>query len=306
MRPDRLRGVSSQSPFVSVVIPVYNRADFIARCLAALFAQTYPLERYEILLVDDGSTDDTVEQARKAAQGWPGTLHILQKPNGGPASARNAGIRSSEADVIAFIDSDCVAEANWLAALTDALIPSDAAGVGGPLVNIASSGWVSCYLNAAAFYRHRVRRGKVDYLLTANVAFRRLALLSVNGFSEVEGAWGEDADLSFRLAQSGYTLLLTEQGIVAHYGAPKTIRSLFKELLRYGYGNYILSRNWRNGRTPARELMRHGGAVVLSPLLALSYVRRVGLWQAITFCPLIVIEHTAFMAGLIKGMARAI
>lgn len=306
MRANELTGAPAPAPFVSVVIPVYNRADFIARCLASVFVQTYPLERCEILLVDDGSTDDTVEQARKAAQGWPGTLRILQKRNGGPASARNAGMRASEADVIAFIDADCVAEANWLAALTSVLMPSDAAGVGGPLVNVAPSGWVSRYLTATNFYRHRVRDGKVDYLLTANVAFRRSALLRINGFSEADGAWGEDADLSFRLIQAGYTLLLAQQGIVTHYGTPLSVSGLIKNLSRYGYGNYILSRNWQNGRTSGRELIRHGGAVVLSPLLALSYVRRVGIWSAITFWPLIIIEHTAFIAGLFKGKLQEV
>ncbi len=293
-------------PLVSVVIPVYNRARTLQACLTSLFAQTYPRERYEIIVVDDGSTDDTVEQARLSATAWNGTFRLLQKPNEGPASARNVGIRASEADVIAFTDSDCIAAPDWLEHLVSALMASDASGVGGPLINRPPQGWVEEYLHAAGFFRHRVRHGQVEYLLTANAAFRRTALLAMHGFSEREGAWCEDADLSFRLIQSGYRLLLAEQGIVTHYGVPESIRDLMKNLYRYGYGNVVLSPNWKNGRTPLIEFIRHGGAVVLSPVLALSHLRAAGIWRAISFWPLIVIEHISFIAGLLSALIHRI
>lgn len=301
--PHNNENATSHLPSVSVVIPAYNRAEFVQTCLASVFSQTYPLDRYEVILVDDGSTDRTVEQVRELAQQWGGSFRLIQKPNGGPASARNAGFRASQAEIIAFIDSDCVAEAGWLEKLVSALAASDASGVGGPLANVSPKGWVSHYLNCTSFFRHRVRHGKVDYLLTANVAFRRSALLAVNGFSEM-GVWGEDADLSFRLVQAGYPLLLTGQGIVTHYGTPVSIYELIKNLYRYGYGNYVLSHNWRNGRTPLMEITRHGGAVFLSPLLALRYVSTTGIGWAISFWPLIIIEHTAFLCGLMTAMSQ--
>lgn len=289
---------------VSIVVPVYNRAELIQPCLTSLMAQTYPRDRFEIILVDDGSTDTTVACAQELLRGWQGTFQIVQKPNGGPASARNAGFRASQSDVIAFIDSDCIAEIDWVEKLIDTLAPQDAAGVGGPLMNVVPPGWVAGYLNETSFFRHRVKHGKVDYLLTANVAFRRSALVAVNGFSEYPGVWAEDADLSFRLIQSGHALLLTEQGLVTHYGTPSSIRGLIKDLYRYGYGNAVLSRHWKNGRTPLVEFIRHGGAVVLSPFLALSHTRRVGMRRAITFWPLIVVEHSAFICGLVNGALR--
>jgi len=296
----------SQKPFVSVVIPAYNQAGFICICLASLLSQTYPLDRYEIILVDDGSTDDTANSAKQLLQGWRGRYHLVQKENGGPASARNAGIQASEGEVIAFMDADCVAAKDWLEWLAGALVAGDAAGVGGPLVNVDPMTWVSHYLASTAFFRHRVRHGRVDYLLTANVVFRRSALLHVHGFIESGGAWGEDADLSFRLIQAGYKLLLVEQGVVTHYGTPTSLRGLIKDLYRYGYGNFIRSRSWQNGRTPGIELMRHTGAVILSPVIAFSYLRRVGVWWILAFWPLIVIEHGAFIAGLLSGMLRGV
>jgi glycosyltransferase involved in cell wall biosynthesis len=299
---------ASAAPMVSVVVPAFNRASFLPRCLAALFAQTYPRDRMEIVLVDDGSTDGTAQTARALAGEWGaggGRMHVVEKPNGGPASARNAGLRVATGEIVAFTDADCVAAADWLEQVVGTLVADvGAAGVGGPITNVLPRGWVARFLDTTAFYRHRVRRGAVDYLLTANVAFRREALAVVDGFSETEGAWGEDADLSFRLRQTGYRLLLASAGCVTHYGSPVSVMGLARELYRYGYGNSVLSRNWTNGRTPLREVLRHSGALVLSPVLALRYTPRVGLLEAASYWPLLALEHGAFVAGLVRAEVR--
>jgi len=299
---------ASAAPVVSVVVPAFNRASFLPRCLAALFAQTYPRDRLEIVLVDDGSTDGTAQVARALAGewgAWGGRMRIVEKPNGGPASARNAGLRVATGEIVAFTDADCVAAADWLEQVVGTLVADGgAAGAGGPIANVLPRGWVARFLDTTAFYRHRVRRGAVDYLLTANVAFRREALAVVGGFSETEGAWGEDADLSFRLRQAGYRLLLASAGCVTHYGSPVSVMGLARELYRYGYGNSVLSRNWTNGRTPLREVLRHCGALVLSPVLALRYTPRVGLLEAASYWPLVALEHGAFVAGLVRAEVR--
>lgn len=296
----------ADAPSVSIVIPAYNSARHIPRLLESLFAQSYPQDRYEILLVDDGSTDTTASVAERAFAGWRGRGRVIRKPNGGPASARNAGFRASSSDVIAFIDSDCVADPNWLASVTP-MLTEQAEGVGGPLRNVSPPGWVSDYLDACEFFRQRIRNGQVDYLLTANAAFRRDALARVGGFDERPGVWAEDADLSFRLKQEGYTLLLAPTGAVTHFGSPSTVRSLCRELYRYGFGAATLSRNWRNGRTPLTEFIRHGGAAVLAPLLAVRLSHRVGLSRALSFWPLITLEHLSFCWGLcIASMRGAI
>lgn len=304
MQSDR---ASSSALTVSVVIPAYNSAKHAPRLLETLFAQTYPHDRYEILLVDDGSTDATASVAERAFAQWDGVGRVIRKANGGPASARNAGLRASTADVIAYIDSDCIADADWLTSLVP-MLADGAAGVGGPLRNISPPGWVSDYLDACQFFRQRTRNGVVDYLLTANVAFRRDALMQVGGFAERPGVWAEDADLSFRLKQEGYTLLLAPTGTVTHFGSPGTISSLIRELYRYGFGSATLSRSWRNGRTPTTEFIRHGGAAVLAPLLALRLSGRVGFARAMSFWPLITLEHLSFCWGLcmatIQGTAE--
>lgn len=334
--PTAVVSANEETPRVSVVVPAYNCAQTLAPLLASLAAQTYPHSHYEVIIVDDGSADDTAAAAERllaagaeAGQAGREALvgRVLRKANGGPASARNAGARASTAEVIAFIDADCVADPDWLEAVVGTLARAGAqtttqtatrpatqapeqaagqvAGVGGPLKNVAPPGWVTGYLGACQFYRQRERGGVVDYLLTANVAFRRAALAQVGGFDERPGVWAEDADLSFRLKQRGYGLLLAQRGAVTHYGAPGTARGLWRELYRYGFGAAVLSQNWRNGRAPATELLRHGGAVALSPLLALRLWRRrrAGLGQALSYLPLIALEHTAFCWGVMAALA---
>src|SRR5260221_1811595 len=133
-------------PFVSVVVPTYNRVGFLDKCLSPLLAQSYPLDRYEIILVDDGSTDGTAEKAQALTLDWNGTFRVINKQNGGPASARNAGFRTSNAEIIAFIDSDCVAGPNWLEELIRALVRSNAVGIGGPVTGVDLDNWVSRYV----------------------------------------------------------------------------------------------------------------------------------------------------------------
>lgn len=99
--------------------------------------------------------------------------------------------------------------------------------------------------------------------------------------------------------------MLAENGIVTHFGTPLSIKSLIKNLYRYGYGNAVLSRHWHNRRAPGIELMRHGGAVALAPFLALSNTKQVGILWAIAFWPLVVMEHTAFVVGLVSGITRS-
>jgi glycosyltransferase involved in cell wall biosynthesis len=283
-------------------MPTYNRVHFLERCLLPLFAQDYPQDRYEIILVDDGSTDDTVACARKLAQPWGGAFRIVSQPNGGPASARNAGFKASQAEIIAFIDSDCVAPPDWIRTLVESMTGTQAAGVGAPVVAADVTNWVARYMDAVDFYRHRVRGGKVDYLVTGNVAFRRAVLSEVGGFQNQPRPGAEDVELSFRIKQAGYPLAVINTGAVKHYGTPPSVRVLARNLYSYGRQNYFLLGKQKGGRHPLVEIIRHAGAIVLGPLLILRRSKHTGIGRALSFWPLVAIEHGAFIVGLLSGL----
>ena len=128
----------TELPLVSVVIPVWNSPDLIGKCLTALAQQTYPRDRFEVLVVDNGSTDATANVARS----YP-FVAVLSEPVAGSYRARNRGLRSARGEYVAFTDADCIPDPDWLTAAVRAarLYPQAGvlAGHGGPL----AAGWTS-------------------------------------------------------------------------------------------------------------------------------------------------------------------
>ena len=94
---------------ITVVIPTYNRKEILRKCLAALFDQTLPKDDYEIVIVDDGSTDGTGEMVKAVAEDAPCGVRYFQQENRGPAAARNAGIRNAKGQIILFAGDDSIA-----------------------------------------------------------------------------------------------------------------------------------------------------------------------------------------------------
>lgn len=178
---------------ISVIIPAYNAGKFIARCLEGLQQQTLPRVRFEIIVVDDGSTDNTaevVEQARLA------NLLLASQPNAGPAAARNTGIRLATAPLVAFLDSDCVPRPDWLENL---LLPMkkrpDLLGLEGKTVPEA---------RPLSPLDHFIDNPNGGYYWTCNIAYRTETLREIGGFDEgFPMAASEDIDLAQRVLKLG-------------------------------------------------------------------------------------------------------
>lgn len=196
----------------SVVVPTFNRSSTLRQTLGALIAQDYP--DYEVIVVDDGSTDDTSEMVRQA---FP-SVRYLRQSNRGPAAARNAGIQAANGEIVAFTDDDCLPPYDWLTRLADgyARYP-EVAGVGGYLEAPTE---VLRHNILARYERYMTREhyGARDEEVvggfecpaggTCNMSYRRSVLLAVGGFDEgFRYAAGEDADLKWRICQRGCRLL---------------------------------------------------------------------------------------------------
>lgn len=204
----------------SIVIPTYNRKDLLRRCLAAATNQNYP--EYEVIVVDDGSTDGTGEMVRRE---FPQVCYIRQEPNRGPAAARNRGIEAATGEIVAFTDDDCLVPPDWLSRLADGYQRyPQIAGAGGylePPLEVRERNVYARYEWFMAQYKGDVL--PVEYQGgfetpgggTSNMSYRRKILLDVSGFDEAFPlAAGEDMDLKKRICDRGYSLLYIPVGIL--------------------------------------------------------------------------------------------
>ena len=199
-------------PRVSVVVCVYNASDTLDDCLASLGRLTYP--DVEVVVVDDGSTDDTAEIARR----FP-SARLVQTPNGGLSAARNVGLAEATGDIVAYIDGDVRVEAEWLTYLVQPLLESGFAGAGGPNVVPADDPWFSqCVARAPGGPSHVLLDDEVaEHVPGCNMAFRRDVLLTLDGFNPIFLRAGDDVDLCWRLQARGWKIGFAPAAMVWHH-----------------------------------------------------------------------------------------
>lgn len=240
---ERLRSVAEESaahPSISIVIPVKDRAGELARCLASLSLLDYPEEKLQVIVVDDGSHDDSPAVARQF-----GALVVPSGGTGrGPAAARNRGAAAARGDILAFIDSDCTASTGWLKELIPLFDDPAMAAVGGLVDGMHDSGAVDRYeavmSSLSLGSRERSGNGGSDtfYLPSCNLLVRRAAFLGAGGFDDAMHV-GEDVDLTWRLRDEGWTIAYLPAGRVWHEHR-STLRSFMARRFDYGTSEGML------------------------------------------------------------------
>ncbi|HKN88326.1 MAG TPA: glycosyltransferase [Nitrospiraceae bacterium] len=203
-------GDGSQHCLVSVVVPTYRRPELLNRCLTALFMQTMEASRYEIIVVDDGPTDETREVVLSwSRRSGPRLRYLANEKRHGPAAARNRGWQAAAGDIIAFTDDDCIPAADWLAVAFGSMEDPTVDGVSGRIIVPVPS--------VPTDYEQTVAGLEHGPFATANCLYRRRALSVVGGFDErFTVAWREDTDLEFALRAQGHRLVCQPAAIVVH------------------------------------------------------------------------------------------
>ena len=205
------------SPPISVVVPAFNAARTISRCLAALERQTLGRDRYELLVVDDASTDGTGDIARAC-----GARVVSLDRTSGPGGARNAGIHAARGRIMVFTDADCEPCPDFLELLVRPLLhePGVGATKGTYLTRQASLVARFVQVEYEERYRRMRRQEWIDFVDTYAACFRREDLLRVGGF-DTRLRQCQDQELSFRLAADGVRIRFVEQARTYHLHADR-------------------------------------------------------------------------------------
>ena len=250
---------------ISVVIATHNRASRLSRLVDGLASQEGV--RFEVVLVDDASTDSTWEELDRLAGAAPFSLRPLRLTrNSGAAAARNAGWRAAGAPLVAFTDDDCVPQPGWLEALVGHLADSD-------LVQGQTRPNPDQIGNQGPFSRTIDVTREFGYYETCNMGYRRHWLERVNGFDEqFRYPYGEDADLAWRIKDAGGTSYFAPEALVYHDIWPSDYRAHLRDRVRREGLVLALKKHprlrrargvFQNGAHPAALVALAGGAAFL-------------------------------------------
>ena len=200
-----------EAPRVSVVVCAYNGGRTLDQCLRSLEALDYP--DYEVIVVDDGSTDNTAEILGRFPK-----VRAIHQDNLGLSAARNVGLRAATGSIIAYTDADCFADPDWLAHLVYQLQRSSAAAVGGPNLT-PQDGWLAACMAASPGQPMHVLESdqEAEHIPGCNMAFRREALETINGFDFQYRKAGDDVDVCWRLQQAGFWITFAPGAFVWHH-----------------------------------------------------------------------------------------
>lgn len=214
--------------YISVVIPTYNRLPILKKCLLALEKQHLPHNKvagYEIILVDDGSTDKTLEWLEENKQQFP-HLKTFQQNHQGPAAARNLGIDRATGDTIIFIDSDLVVTEHFLQAHVDALITGKEKLKSDRLFTY---GWVinTCNFTNPTTESYKITDFSAAYFATGNVAIAKKWLLEAGKFDTQFQLYGwEDLELGVRLKKLNLKLIKCPEAVGYHWHPPFSVEQI--------------------------------------------------------------------------------
>jgi len=205
------------SPFVSIIVPVCNSERTIGECLDALLCQEYPRDKYEIIVVDNGSEDNTPGIIKK----YSVALESENEKRSAYA-ARNKGLERARADIIAFVDGDCVAAKNWLkTAVAEFMKDSRVGCVGGEIINVGENNTLTGkyaqfvnYHNPSIMMNHPF----MPYAQTANALYRKEVFEKIGFFKDDDTMYsGGDADICWRMQlETDFKLKYCREAVVYH------------------------------------------------------------------------------------------
>ena len=234
-------------PRISVVVCSCNGARTIRDTFEGLKRLEYP--DFEVIVIDDGSSDATAEIAAEYA------VQVISTENRGLSSARNTGWQRATGEIVAYIDDDAYPDAHWLHYLAYTFMSTDCVGVGGPNIAPAGDGPIAeCVANAPGGPVHvLVSDREAEHIPGCNMAFRRDALAAVGGFDPRYRAAGDDVDLCWRLQERGGRICF-HAGAMDWHHRRNSLAAYWRQQMGYGKAEALLEEKWPERYDPAGHL----------------------------------------------------
>jgi glycosyltransferase involved in cell wall biosynthesis len=290
----------------SVIIPTYNRADLVDRLLSSFTRQTHPVLEYEIILVDDGSTDHTEAIASKWRTVLPNLRYFRLEKNKGQSAAHNKGLHESSGEYLLFTDDDCIPDPNWIAVMSAALTEHPViAGA----VHTDSTKYTVISENISQFhpFQYGMKARRVEYIAGANMGFRR-EVFDKAGCFQVNNPI-PDMELIMRVQQSGFPIWFQPESIVLHDPRKGNLVNLLRLAARYS-SQTIIIRNQYAELLATPFILRNSALLLLAtPFLAVGKTAQIfcsnpKIWKNILTMPAVLMMKFAWCWGAYKGLRK--
>ncbi|SPP63634.1 glycosyltransferase [Nitrospira lenta] len=293
--------MKKERPFISIVIPTYNRPDQLAVCLRACSRLDYPHDRFEVIVVDDGGLTP-LDEVVKPFQGVL-TLTLLRQENAGPATARNKGAIEASGDFLIFTDDDCAPAPNWLETLAVRFAASPDSAVGGETYNALTQNLYSAASQLLVSYLLAYYSGapeRVRFFPSCNLAFPAKPFRDIGGFDlSFPRSAGEDRELCDRWQHRGYRLMYAPEAVVYH-AHHLTAKTFLRQHFHYGGGAYYYHRLRARQRQQPMKVESPGFYV---KMLAYPF-GKIPFGKAMLVVPLLVVAQAVNAVGFFWERAR--
>lgn len=293
--------------FVSVIIRTYNRANLLKRVLHSLASQTLSNEQFEVMVVDDGSIDSTIDVCKTMRRKLPNIKYVSSGANIGLGSLTNLGVRSAGGDCILLIDDDCIAKEDWVERLSISLSREQI--VAGAIASPVSNYIKLCH-NIAEFHPFMPGRKAraVESIAGANMGFRRSVFEELNGSQEGRRC-ADDMELILRARLKGYRIYFVPDAVVTHDHNRTTLADIFRYSSEHASVT-ILHRNKYCSLMHTPFVLRSPALILMAaPVIALKvtagiYLSNLYLLKRFWTAPMVFALKLAWCWGAARGLRR--
>ena len=290
---------------ISIIIPSHNRSKLLKRTLQLLNEQTYPRHKFETIVADDGSTDDTEKTIRQFQDMLNYKLKYISQPQRGPASARNRGIKESESDFVLFIGDDIFPAKNLVEQHIISLRQHPDAAILG-FVDWSEECEVTDFMHYVAPNGFQFRYNTIKnpencdfrHLYTSNISLAKKWLVEElfdEGFPY--GAL-EDAELSYRLKKKGLRIIFNNKAIGYHFH-PMTLESFCHRMRLTGISAVVMLKKYPELKRILLPVNGTAAGIIFSILVKMALIEKINR-KFYWYCRIV----SSYLEGIKQGLAK--